>query len=118
MDQQAAFARFQAYCPPDEDPTLDHEQVVALIEEAVTVDADGNPPSSADWTETYSVLGVWRAIAEGWQAKAAAAVGRFDFATDGQSFQRSQVVDHCEAMADRYMAKANVSVSTTSRSAS
>lgn len=41
---------------------------------------------------------------EGWTRKAAKAASRFDVSPgDGTSFKRSQVVTHCERMAERYL---------------
>ncbi len=113
MNHAAAEYRFEAYCPPCRDPELTPDQVVIALEEAAAPDADGNPPSAVEWTPTYDTQGVWRAIVRGWEMKAANVADRFDFTTDGQTFRRSQVIDHCEAMAGRYRRKLAQSVPTS-----
>lgn len=108
MNQYDALARLDTYTSPDTDPVLDPNVLPQLLDDvARTTDADGNLPDAADWTPTYSVVGVYRAAAEAWTIKAGAAAGRFDFTTDGQTFRRSQVVDHCEGMAALYRRKTN-----------
>lgn len=110
MNQTTASERLELYAQPTVDPELsDDELDMLLAEHAVTVDADGNLPNADGWTPTYSTVGVWIAVKEAWLLKAGKAAARFDFATDGQRFQRSQVLDHCRAMADRYARKANQS---------
>ena len=47
------------------------------------------------WTPTWDLDA---AAAEGWRVKASKVAGRFDFTTDGQNFQRSQVAAHCRQM--------------------
>lgn len=110
MNRAAAMQRFEAHCPPYTDPSLTLAQIATALSEAVTADVDGNEPSSADWTPTYSPEGVWRAIARGWEMKASNAVGRFDFTTDGQQFRRSQIVAHCHAKAAEARRKLATSV--------
>jgi hypothetical protein len=105
VNESDAVAMIDAYCPFTDDPALSSTQQTQLLALAVTVDADGVAPSEAGWTPTYSRVGCWRAIAEGWQIKAGLAAPRFDFTTDGQSFRRSQIMDHCEAMAVKYRRK-------------
>lgn len=51
------------------------------------------------WAPTFDLNA---AAAEGWRIKAGKAAGGFDFAEDGQSFSRSQIVAHCRAMADTF----------------
>lgn len=113
MDHDAAVIRFEAFCPPDQDPVLSPAQVEAAISEAVTADDADLAPTDEEWTPTYSRLGVWRAITRGWEMKAGNAAGRFDFTTDGQQFRRSQVADHCDAMATKYRNKLGQSVTSS-----
>jgi hypothetical protein len=42
--------------------------------------------------------------------KIGAAAGRFDFTTDGQSFRRSQIIDHLESIAAMAKRKLGTSV--------
>lgn len=45
--------------------------------------------------------------AEGWLLKAGKASGRYKFATDGQTFNRSEVIANCFEMEARYRKKVN-----------
>lgn len=55
--------------------------------------------NGAQWAPTWSLR---LAAAIAWERKAAKAAGDYDFGTDGQSFNRSQVLDACLKMARRY----------------
>lgn len=98
---------------PDQEPYLDAAAVAELLRMARTVDASGLAPSDEDWTPTYSIQGLYRAAAEGWDIKAAKASGNYDFTADGQTFRRSQVIDHCRAQAAIWRRKTNRSTTIT-----
>lgn len=51
------------------------------------------------WSPTYDLNA---AAAEGWRLKAGRVAGRFDFTTDGQTFQRGQLLAHCRDMERTY----------------
>lgn len=111
MNQPTALARLSLYLAPDEDPVIEQSELELLLEaNAQTTDADGNAPGDDGWTPTYSVQGVYRAAAEGWKVKSGRVANRFDFTTDGQTFRRSQMHDHCEAQAARFLRLCNGSV--------
>ena len=86
-----------------QDPQLDDETLEALLAQWAVIDADGRAPTDAEWEPTYLLAG---AIADAWEAKAAAASSRAAFSADGSSFQRDQVYKHCRQMADTYRARA------------
>lgn len=50
----------------------------------------------AKWTPTYDTFA---AIGDGWEMKASMCVGNYAFSSDGQTFNRQQVYDHCMDMA-------------------
>lgn len=109
MNYQDALLRLDVYLQPYDDPCLSQLEVDTLLDaNALTVDVDGLTPSDDGYTPTYSVIGLYRAAAEGWTVKAGKAAGRFDFTTDGQQFRRSQIVDHCEGQAAKYRRKTNL----------
>jgi hypothetical protein len=83
----------------DQVPTLTPVQVLDLVAMAARRDASGVAPGDTDWSPTYDLNA---AAAEGWRWKAAAVAGSFDFVTDSQRFDRSQVVAMCLQMSDRY----------------
>ena len=105
MDAAAAMSRIAAFCPPNEQPVLTVPQVEEMLRAAAAPDEDGYAPADDEWTPTYSAIGVWRAVTRGWEMKAAALIGDYDFTTDGQTFRRSQMRDHCEEQARIYRRK-------------
>jgi hypothetical protein len=112
MNQQQALRFISDRLHPVDDPTLDPDTVVSLLEHARAVDDNDRPPSDDNWTPTYSITGCYRAIAEGWAMKRDKIAGRYDFTTDGQMFRRSQMVDHCENARKRWQARVQSSPST------
>lgn len=112
MNQQDALRFVCDRLHPDDDPTLDPDTVVSLLDHARTLDVNDRRPDDEAWTPTYSRTGCYRAIAEGWAMKRDKIAGRYDFTTDGQMFRRSQMVDHCENARKRWQAKVQSSPST------
>jgi hypothetical protein len=112
MNAAQALGFMRARLQPDIDPVLDINDFVSLLPMAATCDDDGNEPTDDDWTPTYSEVGCYRAIAEGWTMKYGRAVGRFPFTTDGQNFQRNKVLDHIEHQRKLYARKVQSSPST------
>lgn len=62
------------------------------------------------WRPTYDLAA---AAAAGWEWKAAKCADRFQFTTDGQTFDRARVHAQCLEMADRYRNRAVTSTSTS-----
>lgn len=105
MNESDALDRLGDLCPIDEEPTLTDAQLARCLALGRVEDADGLLPGEDDYTPTYSERGVYLAAREAWILKKARAAGRFDFTTDGQTFRRSQVADHCDEMIRRMNAK-------------
>lgn len=112
MNAAEALAYITARLQPDDDPALSAYEVASLLPIAATTDADDLEPDASDWTPTYSVVGCYRALAEGWTMKRGKATGRFDFTTDGQMFRRSQTLDQIEYQRKLYARKVQCSPST------
>ena len=112
MNAPEALAFIVAHLDPDADPVLDTHTVALLLPLAAVVDVDGYRPSDDQWTPTYSTTGCYRAIARGWTIKRGKAVGRYDFTTDGQTFNRSQLLDHIEHQRKLYARLVQTSPST------
>ena len=87
---------------PASTPAIDYAELDDIISRSAVVDADGHTPGSDDWVETYDVNA---AIAQVWEAKAAAVANRFDINIDRQGMSRSQMVAHFTMMADRFNAR-------------
>ncbi len=99
MNEAEAQARLKRMTDADSDPALTVDDVADCMAMSKLVDANGLAPSDPSWTPTWDLN---RGAAEGWRRKAGKLAMRFDFATDGQQFQRSQAVEHCERMAEQY----------------
>lgn len=112
MNVAEALSFIEARLLPDVAPTLTGPEVQALLPLAAVDDADGYTPDADDWTPTYSTVGCYRAVAEGYGIKVGKASGRFDFTSDGQTFRRSQMVDHLDEQRRLYAAKVQQSPST------
>lgn len=105
MDLATALEFIETRLQPDVDPVIEAAELGVLLGLAVTTDADDIDPTGDDWTPTYSVTGCYRVIAEGYAIKHAKAVGRYSFTTDGQTFQRNQLLDHLEHQRNVYARK-------------
>ena len=99
MTEAEAQARLERMVAHDSTPTLDATEVADLLAMSRLVDADGLAPTATGWTPTYDLN---RGAAEGWRWKAGQVAADFDFKTDGQEFNRSQVLRHCEQMVRHY----------------
>lgn len=116
MDATTAESKLRLRLQPESEPVLSDEEVTDLLALAATVDADGLDPSDDGWTPTYSVQGIYRAAAEGWQIKDGRVEELFDFTTDGQTFSRSQkskmLHDKCQHQAAMWKRKLGASIRT------
>lgn len=70
--------------------------------DGVTYELDTTTLPTA-WSPTYDLAA---AAAEGWRWKAGLVSDRFRFADGGDSYDRNQVFEHCNKMAELYEAKA------------
>jgi hypothetical protein len=80
-------------------PVLTDEDLDELLRMARRPDSGGLLPSEPGWVATYDLDD---AACMGWEIKAGRAAAGFDFAPDGQRFNRSQIHAQCMAMARLY----------------
>lgn len=99
MEEAEAIELIESMVAYDSAPTLDDAQIELLAVRARRVDSDGLTPDDSGWTGTYDLNA---AAAEGWRWKAAKVAGDFTFATDGQSFNRSDMVKACLEMSKTF----------------
>ncbi len=99
MNYAQALARLEAMTAAQSAPTLSTDELAMLLESSRVVDATGLAPTAAGYTSTWDLN---RAAVEGWRWKAGKVAGSFDFNADGASFNRSQVLAHCEKMIAQY----------------
>lgn len=109
MNEAEALARLKRMTDADSEPVLTADDIADCLAMSKLVDADGLAPSDSSWTPTFDLN---RGAAEGWRRKAGKLAMHFNFSTDGQTFDRSQAVAHCERMAEQYRRRIVSSVPT------
>lgn len=107
MTEAEAKTKLKLLILDQDDPTLTDAQVVDILAYARRADTDDLDYSDAAWTPTWDLDA---AAAEGWRRKAGLAAARFNFAEDGQRFDRAQVYEHCIKQADYYARRSMGSV--------
>lgn len=109
MTEAEAQLKLELMVLADEDPALDPSQIEDLLNRARRPDPDTLVYGETGWAPTWDLDA---AAAEGWRRKAGLAVARFNFAEDGQRFDRAQIYAHCLSMAEQYARKSMGSIST------
>lgn len=99
MDVSEAQELIESMTAWNSAPTLSEDQIDLLVQRARRPDSDGLTPAESGWTGTYDLNA---AAAEGWRWKAAKVAGEFTFASDGQSFNRSEMAKACLEMSKMY----------------
>jgi hypothetical protein len=99
VSEAEAYEALRAMVAADSDPVLSEVEVERLLLIARRADVDGREITDAAWVPTWDLNA---AAAEGWRNKAGKVAGQFSFATDGQTFNRVQMVEQCREMARLY----------------
>jgi len=107
MNETEARARLERMTDAYSDPALTEEDIYDCVMMSRLVDANGLAPSDPDWTPTWDLN---RGAAEGWRRKKGKIAMHYDFSSDGQSFSRSQAVQHCEEMIRHYQRRIATSI--------
>ena len=102
VDFDDAVTIVAEYAAADEFPEITDAAVEQIVHRCARMDSHGRLPTDPDWDETYDV---YAATATVFEVKAAKVANRFDFATDGQQLNRSQMVAHFTAMAKMWRAR-------------
>lgn len=102
MTEAEALARLERMTAASEEPVLSSEELTDLLNLSKTVDSWGVAPGEDGWSPSWDLN---RGAAEGWRWKAAKVASRFQFTTDGASYHREQVMQHCERMSLTYRRK-------------
>lgn len=118
MTEAEARALLERMVSNTTDPVLSSADMDELVKLAKRADASGVLPTAAGWTPTWDLNA---AAAEGWRWKAGRASALFNFAEDGQRFDRAQLYAHCVAMAEEHargdMGSVKVQSATTTEDA-
>ena len=112
MTEAQAAARIAALCAANSDPALTAPELIQCVEAARRADSAGLAPGAAGWVPTFDL---WAGAALGWELKAAKVAGAFDFSAGGESYSRSQMLRHFQAMAKQCRAKQSVTISLVGR---
>lgn len=107
MTYAQALVRLEAMTAAQSAPLLTTDELAVLLEQNQVVDATGLAPTAAGYVPTWDLN---RAACEGWRWKAGKCAGLFDFTADGATFNRAQMLDHCEKMIAQYARKVMGSV--------
>ena len=102
MTEAEAQAQIERMVLATEDPALTADEITDLVSAAARPDSDGYARTDTAWTPTWDLNA---AAADGWSRKAAKAHNLFNFAEDGQRFDRSQIYANCVTQRDYYAAK-------------
>ena len=113
MSEAEAKTKLELLVLSSEEPALSSAQVNDLVAAARRPDAEDRVHGEDGWEETWDLDA---AAAEGWTRKAALAANRFNFAEDGQRFDRAQTYAHCISQAERYARRSMGSIPVGSSS--
>lgn len=102
VDFDDAVTIVREYSAADEFPEVSQAQVEQIVHRCARRDSDGFLPDEPEWTETFDV---YAATATVFELKAARVAARFDFSTDGQALNRSQMVAQLNAQAKMWRAR-------------
>ena len=102
VDFDDAVTMVTEYSAAGEFPEVSQAAVEQIVHRCARMDAEGRLPDDPSWDETYDV---YAATATVFEVKAARVANRFDFSTDGQQLNRSQMVGHFTAMAKMWRAR-------------
>lgn len=110
MLKEVAIARLTRMAAADVEPQLDALDLEYLLAMSRLVDEFGRSAEDPDWIGTWNLN---RAAAKAWEMKAGKCSDKFNFSSDVNSFQRTQVFDHCIKMADRFGKKVSGTISAS-----
>jgi len=102
VDFDDAVTIVSEYSSADEFPEMPQAAVEQIVHRCARQDSHGRLPTDPNWDETYDV---YAATATVFEVKAARVANRFDFSTDGQRLDRSQMAAHFMAMARMWRAR-------------
>jgi len=99
MTEAEALAALRRMADADAEPALSDADLADCLAMSRLADALGRAPGDPNWEPTWDLN---RGAAEAWRRRAGRLAGRYDLTADGQTFRRSQAIEHCERMAAQY----------------
>lgn len=103
LTEEEARARLERMVASDKEPTLDSDEMDDLVALAKRADQFGLWPTDANWDSTWDLNA---AAHVGWLWKAGKTSSDFTFSDDAGSYNRKDVFDMCERLAEHYRKKA------------
>ncbi len=110
MDDVQATIRLRMMTAADDDPALTEAELDELVLMSRRADRDGYVISDATWTPTFDLNA---AASTGWLWKAGKAAKDVTFSSDGQKFDLSNLIEHCERMSRHYASNRAYTVQLT-----
>lgn len=107
MDEAVARTRLTNMLGAGARPALSDDDIQALLDAYKMTDPDGRAPGDDGWTGRWALNA---AAAEGWRWKAARVAGDFTFSADDASYNKGDVLAHCERMIEQYASLDNGTV--------
>jgi hypothetical protein len=102
VDFDDAVTMVTEYSSAGEFPEISQAAVEQIVHRCARIDHEGRLPTDPMWDDTFDV---YAATATVFEVKAARVANRFDFSTDGQQLNRSQMAAHFMAMAKMWRAR-------------
>lgn len=99
MTEARARARLERMVSAGCEPLLDENDLDDLMEVAKRPDRWGVTPDLDVWTPTWELNA---AAAEGWRTKMGKAANDTSFSMDGATYNRAEIIAHCERMVEQY----------------
>lgn len=99
MDRPTAEAQLRLFAAVENDPTLSQSEIEIILDMARRPDSSDVIWTDALWVPTFDLK---FAISKAWEAKAGKAAGLYTFLQGGNQFIRSDMIRHCQQMADRW----------------
>jgi hypothetical protein len=99
MDKAQAKILIQAFAATGNAPELDDGEIDIILSQSKRPMSDGTLVNGTDYVDNYDAnYGIMMA----WEMKAGKAAGLYTFLAGGNQMIRSDMIRHCQQMADRW----------------
>ena len=99
MDKAEAKILVKAYAATDNEPTLNDGEIDIILSQGRRPNSDGTLLNDVGYVDNYDAN---YAIMMAWEMKAGKAAGLYTFLAGGNQMIRSDMIRHCQQMADRW----------------
>ena len=99
MDKAEAKILIKAFAATDNEPVLSDGELDIILSQSRRPGSDGTLVNASDYVDNYDAnYGIMMA----WEMKAGKAAGLYTFLAGGNQMIRSDMIRHCQQMADRW----------------